>query len=221
MRKWARVLASSNHPWLHWARAIQAITQTGMHYTENPFDMERYQQLQAIATKMLAAHSNASVTQVQGLFDQQAGATTPKVDVRGVVFRENAILLVRERQDSGRWTLPGGWADVNEPPSAAVVREVREESGYETRAVKLLAVYDRDLHGHPPHPFHIYKLFFLCELIGGSPLISIETDGAEFFTAEAIPEDLSLGRVTDAQLRRLFEHYYNPDLPTDFDYQSG
>ncbi len=77
------------------------------------------------------------------------GYATPKVDVRGSVFRDDQILLVKERAD-GLWTLPGGWADVNESPREAVVREIMEESGYHTRANKLLAVWDRAKHQHTP-----------------------------------------------------------------------
>ena len=143
------------------------------------------------------------------------GCSPPKVDVRGAIFRDDTILLVKERVD-GCWTLPGGWADVGESPSEVVVKEVYEESGYQARAIKLLAVYDRNKQGHPPLPFYVYKLFFHCELIGGSPSSSIETEEVGFFPESALPE-LSLGRVTPMQITRLFQHYRQPDLPTDFD----
>jgi ADP-ribose pyrophosphatase YjhB (NUDIX family) len=143
---------------------------------------------------------------------------TPKVDVRGVVFRDGGVLLVREVGD-GRWTLPGGWADVGESPSEAVVREVREESGYETQAVKLLAVYNlgRFRDGRPLRP-NIYKLFFGCEPVGAEPgaIAGSETSEARFFAEDELPE-LSVPRVTREQLARLFEHARNPDLPADFD----
>lgn len=143
---------------------------------------------------------------------------TPKVDVRGVVFREGRILLVRELTD-GRWALPGGWADVGESLAEAVVREVREESGYTTRAVKLLAVANlgRYQDGRPLRP-NIYKLFVRCELVSEEPgeLIGAETGEAGFFAEDELP-DLSAPRVTPAQLARLFEHGRDPDLPADFD----
>jgi ADP-ribose pyrophosphatase YjhB (NUDIX family) len=143
---------------------------------------------------------------------------TPKVDVRGVVFRDGRILLVRELTD-GRWALPGGWADVGESLAEAVVREVREESGYTTRAVKLLAVANlgRYQDGRPLRP-NIYKLFVRCELVSAEPgaLIGGETGEAGFFAEDELPE-LSAPRGTPAQLARLFEHGRNPDLPTDFD----
>jgi ADP-ribose pyrophosphatase YjhB (NUDIX family) len=201
--------------WLQWARALQAIAQNGLAYAENHFDRERYEAVRHIAAEMMAAHSDVEVDYVYDLFSQQVGAATPKVDVRAAVFRDDAILLVKERSD-GLWTLPGGWADVNEPPGQAVVREVYEESGFRTSAVKLLAFYDRDLHGHPPYPFHVYKVFFLCELIGGAPTPSEETEAVAFFRQGALP-DLSLTRVTSQQISRLFEHYRHPNWPADFD----
>ncbi len=202
--------------WLDWARQLQALAQNGMHHTESPFDRERYEAIRDMAADMMSVPSGAPREMIRALFDAEVGYATPKVDVRGVVFREDRILLVKERRD-GLWTLPGGWADVGETPSQAAVREVYEEAGFQCRAVKLLAVYDRSRHGHaPPRPYHIYKLFFLCELIGGTATTSIETDGAEFFGEGAIPP-LSLPRTTPSQVARFFEHHRHPDWPADFD----
>ena len=201
--------------WLEWVKKLQAIAQNGLTYTENPFDVERYKSLRAITVEIMASYSNMEPSYVADLFAREGGYATPKVDVRGAVFRGDTILLVRERED-GCWTLPGGWADVGESPSEVVVREIYEESGYHTRATKLLAVYDRSKHGHPPLVHHVYKLFFQCELVSGSPSASIETDEVAFFGENEIPE-LSLGRVVPAQLTRIFQHYRHPDWPTDFD----
>ncbi|MBH8561828.1 NUDIX hydrolase [Nostoc sp. CENA67] len=201
--------------WLEWAQKLQAIAQIGLTYSEGPYDIERYKQLRAIAAEIMATYSKVEHGYVLDLFAQEIGYATPKVDVRGAVFRDNTILLVKERAD-GYWTLPGGWADVGESPSEVVVKEIFEESGYQTRPIKLLAVYDRDKQGHPPFPFYIYKLFFQCEIIGGSPSTSLETEEVNFFLEDALPE-LSLGRVLPAQITRLFHHYRHPDLPTDFD----
>jgi ADP-ribose pyrophosphatase YjhB (NUDIX family) len=204
-------------PWLTWVKALRSIAQSGLTYTEGPFDRERYEQILTIAVEMAAAETGGDAVQIHDLFAAARGYETPKVDVRGVVFRDDRILLVRELQDGGRWTLPGGWADANDRPSEAVEREVWEESGYRVRATKLLAVYDRRLHGHrPPHPYGIYKLFFLCELLGGEPTASIETSGAAFFAENKIPS-LSLARTTPTQIARLFEHHRDPNLPADFD----
>lgn len=201
-----------------WAQKLQAIAQNGLTYRNHPFDVERYEQLQQIAAEIMAAHTNLEMEPILELFQREEWHATPKLDVRGAVFQDGKILLVQEKLDNNRWTLPGGWVDVGEPLSQAVMREIYEESGYETRVVKLLAVYDRNhpRHGHPPQPHHSYKLFFHCEIVGGTPTESYETVGARFFGADEIPE-LSLYRVVPSQVATLFEYYQNPDLPTDFD----
>jgi ADP-ribose pyrophosphatase YjhB (NUDIX family) len=181
------------------------------------YDKERYQQIAKIAAEIIAKHTNLSEEQLLEFNASEFGYATPKVDVRGVVFKESKILLVREVEDHGRWTLPGGWADVNETPSQATVREVFEESGFKTQAVQLLALYDREKQGHtPPFPYHVYKFFFLCEIIGGSAKAHGETSEVGFFGEDEIPE-LSKSRVTEKQLRRFFQHIINSKQLTDFD----
>jgi ADP-ribose pyrophosphatase YjhB (NUDIX family) len=205
--------------WLVWAQQLQAIAQNGLTYTENPFDVERYQQVRQIAAEMVAGLAKTEPGEILELFNREEGYSTPKVDVRAAIFQDEKILLVRENLfDAGRWTLPGGWVDVGEPPSRAIEREVLEETGYQTRTKKLIAVYDRNhpRHGHPPFVHHVYKLFFQCELIGGTPTSSYETGESSFFAREEIPE-LSLTRVVPSQIDRLFEHYYHPDWQTEFD----
>jgi ADP-ribose pyrophosphatase YjhB (NUDIX family) len=200
---------------LDWARRVQAIAQTGLAFTKDPFDRERYLQLEELVTQLLSAELQLSRAAARALWDGESGYATPKVDVRGAVFRGREVLLVRERSD-GRWTLPGGWVDVNEAPSHAVAREIREESGYEARPVKLAALIDKNCHPHPPGVYHIYKLMFLCELTGGAPAPSSETDAVGFFALDALPE-LSLGRILPEQIARLYQHRLQPALPTDFD----
>ena len=203
--------------WLFWARELQAIGQTGLHFAAGEYDRERYRRVGALAAEILAAHTSLPVGEIVELNRAELGYATPKVDVRGVVFKDDKILMIREIMDAGRWTLPGGWADVNETPSESVVREVREESGFETRAVKLLAVYDRDRQGHtPPFPYHVYKLFFLCEITGGAPQINNEASEIDFFGLDALPE-LSTSRVTASQIMRFFAVRETPEAPTDFD----
>ena len=204
-----------NPQWLEWARRLQATAQSGLAFTENPFERERYEEVQQIAAEMMAAKSDDNVEQLLDLFTDEAGYATPKIDVRGVVIDRDKILLVRERRD-GRWTLPGGFADVGVSPAENVVKEIREESGYQTRALKLLAAYDRSRHPHGPYAYHIYKLFFLCELEGGEAQASIETSEVGFFAEDDLPS-LSTPRVTEGQIHRMFEHYSHPEWPTDFD----
>jgi ADP-ribose pyrophosphatase YjhB (NUDIX family) len=207
----------SNTPrWLDWSRRLQAIAQNGLTYARDPYDVERYTAVRDIAAEIIATATQASIPVIKGVLGKESGHATPKVDVRGVIFRENRLLLVRERSD-GRWTLPGGWADVGESPAESVLREIREESGYEVRCVKLLAVLDRSKHPHePPFLFHIYKLFIQCEITGGTATPGSETDQVAFFAETELPE-LSINRVTPWQIKRMFEHLRDPRLPVDFD----
>src|SRR5215203_5974581 len=191
--------------WLEWTRRLQAIAQSGLTYAKDPYDVERYEQVRQIAAEIAASHTEAPVDRIDDLFSRESGYATPKLDIRAVVLNEQEeVLLVREKED-GLWTLPGGWVDVGESPSEAVEREVKEESGYEVRAVRLLALWDRDKHPHPPLPFHVYKIYFQCERLGGDPLTtSTETEGVGFFPKDALPE-LSLSRVTPQQIQGLIQ----------------
>ena len=211
------MLKETEPQWVIWGRRLAAVAQNGLTYAENHYDLERYMQVREVATEMMAAGFQAPAARIQALLAGENGYATPKVDTRGVVFREGKLLLVRELADGGRWTLPGGWADVNDTPSAAVEREIFEEAGFITRAEKLLAVYDRSKHGHePPYPFHISKLFFRCIILGGEATTSVETGEVAFFGPDEIPE-LSSSRVTAGQIARCFAHLHQPDWPTDFD----
>ncbi len=205
----------SKTEWLDWVERLQAIAHNGLTYTENHYDIERYEKIRDLAIEMAAAQTGDDPQIIRGLFARERGYITPKVDVRGVVFKDDAVLLVQEKLD-GLWSLPGGWADIGDAPSEAVEREIREESGYEARAVKLLAAYDRNRHDHDPFPFYTYKLFFLCDLLGGEAHASDETTGVGFFAEDALPP-LSTTRVTASEITRFFEHHRRPDLPTDFD----
>jgi len=207
--------AATDPAWLGLARELYAIAQTGGHFTKDDFDRLRYERLRVVATELMALGSGSAVEQIAHLFAQDVGYATPRVGVRGAVFRDNRILLVREITD-GKWAMPGGWCDVNQSAGECVEREIREESGYTARAVKLAAVWERGRHGHSPYPFSIYKMFFICELTGGSPRTSVETSEIGFFDENQLPE-LSPGRNQPYQVRRMFAHYRRPDLPTEFD----
>ena len=200
---------------IDWARKVQAIAQNGLAFTKDPFDHERYTQLTELVASILAAELDVPIGQAKGFWEGDEGYVTPKVDVRGGIFEDGRVLLVRERSD-GKWTLPGGWVDINDSPSGAVAREILEESGYQARAVKLAALVDKLRHPHPPGLHHIYKLFFLCERTGGAAAVSSETDAVQFFPVQALPE-LSTGRVLAPQIERLYQHQLHPELPTDFD----
>lgn len=197
------------------SRRLLALSQTGLHFAAEEYDRERYREVADIAAKLLELQSNVGAGAVSRAWFIEDGYATPKIDVRGAIFRGERVLMVRERAD-GKWTLPGGWADVNDTPSYAVLKEIEQESGFTARTTKLAAVYDRNKHNHPAILFHAWKLFFLCELTGGEPRTSYETTAVEFFALDELPE-LSTGRATAAQIRRMYEHHLHPELPTEFD----
>jgi ADP-ribose pyrophosphatase YjhB (NUDIX family) len=201
--------------WLHWAQQLQAVAQTGDTYANNDYDRQRYDLVRNIAAAMMAAGSGAEPKAIIELFAPGGGYATPRIDVRAAVFRDDRILMVQERSD-GLWTLPGGYADVGDSPSVAIEREVHEESGFQVRVSRLVALFDRNRHPHPPFGYHIWKAFFLCELLGGEPRASIETSAVEFFSEADLPP-LSQGRISVRQLQHMFEHHRNPQLPASFD----
>jgi ADP-ribose pyrophosphatase YjhB (NUDIX family) len=201
--------------WLKWVIALQSIAQNGLTFTRDPYDKERFTALREISAEIAAHYSDISYEHILNLFTAETGYATPKLDVRAAVFQNNKILLVRERSDN-LWTLPGGWADVNESASVGAMRETQEESGYDVKVIKLIALFDKHKHDHPPQLPHTYKCFFLCELVGGAPQTSHEIAEVKFFALDNLPE-LSLHRVTEKQILRCYDHYLNPELPTDFD----
>ena len=138
------------------AKELAALAQTGAHFAKDTFDLQRYQRVNELAAVLLARGSDVPAEEIHAWSREEFGYATPKVDVRAFIAQEDRVLLVREDADEGRWTLPGGWADVNETPAESVVREVEEESGYRVRPVRLLAVLDRERQGHaPPFPYHV------------------------------------------------------------------
>lgn len=208
-------LKNAKDQWVKWVAEIQAIAQTGLTFAKCPFDIQRYQLLREIAAEILATYSDTPLQKIMAFFAENTGYATPKIDVRGAVFKENKILLVKERSDQ-KWTLPGGFADVNYSPAFCVKKEIMEESGFDVSVQKLIGLFDKLKHDHPLQLPHTYKCFFLCHLRGGTPRPSIETSDVAFFSLESLPE-LSLPRVTKAQIERCYAHYCNPELPTEFD----
>jgi ADP-ribose pyrophosphatase YjhB (NUDIX family) len=212
-------MAANGEPdWLVWARELQAIAQTGLEFTRDPYDRERYEAIRHLSARISQSHTDAPLEKILGLFSGETGYATPKVDVRAAVFDDqNRLLMVREVADKGRWTLPGGWADVNTTPAENATKEVLEESGYIVEATKLASVWDRTRQNHPDRIFSCYKMFFLCSLKGGTASTSLETSEIGWFAENNIPEDLSLGRVLPHQIARMFAHHRDFALPTEFD----
>lgn len=201
--------------WIDLAHRLQAIGQTGLTYVKDQYDRERYEELIRLGSSMMAGPAPEPIRLAHDLFRLETGYATPKVDVRAAIIEEQKILLVRERED-GRWTLPGGWADVGLSPAECVEKEVREEAGLIVKARELLAVWDRNKHPHPPLPFHVYKLVFRCEVHGGSLMAEGETSDVGFFRDDEIPP-LSLTRILPAQIQLIFELVRHPERQTIFD----
>jgi len=197
------------------AKRIQALSQAGEHYSDNQFDIERYKELSHISAEILAILSDEKISKIKSLFTNETGYLTPKVDIRGVVFKDDKILMVKEKSD-GRCALPGGWADIGLTPSEVVNKEVKEESGLEVIAKKILAVFDKKCHPHPPSPYHVYKIFILCEIIGGKIKKGIETSEVNFFEIDHLPK-LSTQRNTIFQIKTMFDLKDKPDFPAIFD----
>ncbi|HSJ87529.1 MAG TPA: NUDIX hydrolase [Anaerolineales bacterium] len=200
--------------WMEWAQEIFSLSQAGLTYSQNPFDIERYKRLQEITAEMIASQSALEKESVLESFSMQAGYITPKIDVRGAIVRDGKILLIQERADD-RWAMPGGWADLGNSPSSVAEREVWEESGYRVKAEKVVAVIDAN-RIEPFEFFHAYKIIFLCTLLDGDPRTSYETLAVDFFDPDHLPP-LSLFRTNEDMIREVFAHVQDPNRATAFD----
>ena len=196
------------YSWLDMAKRLQSLAQAGLEYSENKYDIDRYQQIRQLSLEIMHDFTGLPMEKLIGTFTAEKGYQTPKVDVRGVVFRGDKILMVRETIDN-LWSIPGGWADVGITPFQVAKKEVQEESGLEVLPVKLLAVLDKKCHNHPPDMFHIYKIFILCREIGGGLKGGMETSETGFFGLDELPP-LSLQRITGEQIRLMYEYKNDP-----------
>ncbi|MFJ7730708.1 NUDIX hydrolase [Lysinibacillus sp. NPDC097231] len=204
-----------SNQWLEWAKRIQALSQAGLTFSKDIYDIERYKELRNISVEIMSTYTDLEMHKIKDLFTNEKGYQTPKVDVRGVVFKNHQILMVKENID-GNWALPGGFCDIGLSPSENVVKEIKEESGYDVIPIRLISLLDKNKHPHPPDPYHYYKIFILCEIIGGEATIGIETNNIQFFSEHNLPQ-LSTNRNTESQIISLFEFLRNPDKETLFD----
>lgn len=200
--------------WLDWAREIFSLSQSGITYSGNQYDIDRYKRLQEISAEIIAGHSEIPKQGALDSFSMQAGYITPKVDVRGAVVQDGRILLIQERAD-GRWAMPGGWADLGNAPASVAEREVWEESGFRVKAEKVVAVIDAN-RIEPMEFYHAFKIIFLCRLLDGEPRTSYETLAVDFFDPDDLPP-LSRFRTNESMLREVLAHVADPGRPTAFD----
>lgn len=204
----------SSQKWLKLARELFSISQSGLTYCQNEYDLERYRRMREMSAEMISDKTGLPKETITQAFSMQSGYATPKIDVRGAVFRDGKILLVQERADNN-WAMPGGWADIGDLPSAMVEREVLEESGLEVRAAKVIAVYDAN-RVEPMEFFHAYKIIFLCELLGGELRTSHETLAVDFFDPAQLPP-LSTARTDEHMIEEVLAHVQDSTRPAFFD----
>ena len=201
--------------WLSWARQLQSIAQAGLTYSKDKYDIERFQQIRDLSVEILNEYTGMGNNRIKDLFCNETGYQTPKVDVRGVVFKDDRILLVKESID-GCWSVPGGWAEVNLLVRENIVKELKEEAGLNVVPKRLIAVLDNSKHSHPVSPYRIYKIFVLCDMIDGSFEKNIKTEGIGFFSLNDLPP-LSVNRITEEQIAMCFEAMHNDYFVPVFD----
>ena len=201
--------------WLKWAMEIQSLAQSGLAYTDNVYDIERYERLREISAEIIEEKSNINLEKVKDLFCNETGYQTPKIDTRAVIFKDDKILLTHE--NNGTWSLPGGWCDVLESVRSNTIKEVKEETGLDVEAIKIISVQDRNKHNKPIYAYGVCKIFVLCNVIGGKFVKNIETTEIKYFSLDEIPSNLAEEKTNREQIEMCFEAYKDVNWQTQFD----
>lgn len=201
--------------WLKWAIEIQSLAQAGLTYTDNVYDIERYERLREIAAEIIEEKSNISLEKVKDLFCNENGYQTPKIDTRAAIFKDDKILLTHE--NNGTWSLPGGWCDVLESVASNTIKEVKEETGLDVETIKIIAVQDRNKHNKPIYAYGVCKIFVLCNVIGGEFIENIETTEIKYFSLDEIPDNLAEEKTNNEQIEMCFKAYKDEKWQTQFD----
>jgi hypothetical protein len=201
--------------WLKWAIEIQSLAQSGLAYTTNVYDKERYERLREISAEMIEEKSNLNLEKVKDLFCNETGYQTPKIDTRAAIFKDNKILLVHE--NNGTWSLPGGWCDVLESVKSNTTKEVKEEAGLDVKATKIIAVQDRNKHNRPIYAYGVCKIFVMCEIIGGEFKENIETTEMKYFALDELPENFANEKCTKEQVEMCFKAKDDDNWQVQFD----
>ncbi len=189
--------------WLDWAKQLQSIAQIGLEYCTNKFDIARYEQIRQLSIEIMSDYTDMDHSKIKSLFANETGYQTPKVDIRAAVFKQSKILMVREKIDN-KWSLPGGWADIDLSIYENAIKESMEEAGAKVRPKRMIAVLNRSKHIDDAFPYSVYKCFVECDYIEGNYQDNIETIEADFFDLEHLPE-LSTGRNTKEQIEMCFK----------------
>lgn len=201
--------------WLELAMEIQSLAQSGIAYSNNNYDTERYERLRDISAEMINMKTDLKFDKVKNLFCNETGYQTPKIDTRAVIFKDNKILLTHE--NNGTWSLPGGWCDVLETIKSNTIKEVKEETGLDVKAIKIIALQDRNKHNKPVYAYGICKIFVLCEIIGGEFKENIETTEIDYFALEDLPNNLAEEKTNREQIEMCFKAYNNNKWQVEFD----
>ena len=201
--------------WLKWAIEIQSLAQAGLTYTDNVYDIERYERLREIAAEIIEEKSNISLEKVKDLFCNENGYQTPKIDTRAAIFKDDKILLTHE--NNGTWSLPGGWCDVLESVASNTIKEVKEETGLDVETIKIIAVQDRNKHNKPIYAYGVCKIFVLCNVIGGEFIENIETTEIKYFSLDEIPNNLAEEKTNNEQIEMCFKAYKDEKWQIQFD----
>ena len=201
--------------WLKWAIEIQSLAQAGLEYTDNVYDIERYERLREISAEIISKKTNLNMEKVKGLFCNEAGYQTPKIDTRAAIFKDSKILLVHE--NNGTWSLPGGWCYVLETVKTNTIKEVKEETGLDVETIKIISIQDRNKHNKPIYAYGVCKIFVLCNVIGGEFVENIETTEIEYFSLDELPNSLAEEKTTKEQIEMCFKAYKDENWQVQFD----
>ncbi len=201
--------------WLRWAMEIQSLAQAGLTYTDNVYDIERYERLREISAEIIAEKSDISLDKVKDLFCNETGYQTPKIDTRAVIFKDNKILLTHE--NNGDWSLPGGWCDVLQFVGSNTKKEVKEETGLNVETIKIISIQDRNKHNKPIYAYGICKIFVLCKVIDGEFTKNIETTEFKYFSLNEIPSNLAEEKTNREQIEMCFKAFKDENWQTQFD----
>ena len=201
--------------WIKWAMEIQSLAQVGLAYTNNAYDIERYERLREISAEMIEEKSNISLEKVKDLFCNEKGYQTPKIDTRAEKFKDNKILLVHE--NNGTWSLPGGWCDVLESVKSNTIKEVKEETGLDVETLKIISVQDRNKHNKPIYAYGVCKIFVLCNIVAGEYIENIETTEIKYFLLDEIPDNLAEEKTNKEQIEMCFKAFNDKSWETQFD----
>ena len=190
--------------WLEWAKELQFIAQGGLTYSKDVFDIERFERIREIAAEMLSLQSEIPIEKVKNLFCNETGFQTPKLDTRAAIFKDDKILLVKEK--NGTWSLPGGWVDINQSIKTNTEKEVKEEAGLDVVVKNVIAIQDREKHNQPIYAYKVCKIFMLCEVEGGVFKENSETIGFDYFTKDNLPI-LATEKNNEEQIQMCFDAY--------------